>query len=300
VGARDLGLRHLLALEAVCAAGTYRDAAARLGVSQAAVTQQISTLERYLAIKVFVRPGGPRPVRLTPAGEQVLVVAREMIARADLLDLQVAALRQGRWGRLAIGTFQSVSARLLPPALAAVRAEAPDLDVSVLESDDNGVLIEALHARRLDATFLIGPVDDPDLAVHEVLRDPLVAVLPVTEPPVASITLAQLGDRALIGHARCSCHEIVHAGLAAAGVNARFVFRSNDNVAVQAMVRAGLGTAVMPRLALDADDPRVRIVPLDPPLPRRQILVGHIRDQPPAPAERFVQVVREVAAGLGG
>ncbi len=299
MGARDLGLRHLVALEAVCTAGTYRDAAARLGLSQAAVTQQIRAMERYLGVSVFVRPGGPRPVRLTPAGEQVLTVAREMIARADLLDLQVAALRQGRWGRLAIGTFQSVSAKLLPPALAAVRQAAADLDVSVLESDDNDVLIAALHARRLDVSFLIGPVNDPELTVHDVLRDPFVAVVPATDPPLSSITLTELGDRALIGHARCACHEIVHAGLAAAGVNARFVFRSNDNVAVQAMVRAGLGTAVMPRMALDTDDTRVRLVPLDPPLPRRQILLGHLRDQPPATASQFMQVVDAIAAGLG-
>ena len=62
------------------------------------------------------------------------------------------------------------------------------------------------------------------------------------------------------------------------------VFRSNDNGAIQAMVRAGLGIAVMPLLAINAEDPAIRISALDPPLPDRVILIGVPSDRP-APAQ---------------
>ena len=61
-GLRDLELRHLGALDAVVAEGTFARAAERLGYTQSAVSQQIAALERVAGHKVFDRPGGPRAV----------------------------------------------------------------------------------------------------------------------------------------------------------------------------------------------------------------------------------------------
>src|SRR6186997_2567225 len=72
---RDLEIRHLAALDAVATEGTFGRAAERLGYTQSGVSQQIATLERTLGGAVFDRPGGPRPVRLTPLGKLVLTHA---------------------------------------------------------------------------------------------------------------------------------------------------------------------------------------------------------------------------------
>lgn len=297
MGARDLSLRHLLALLAVHEEGSYRRAAAATGYSQAAITQQVAALEKALGAAVFDRHAGPRPVTLTAVGREVLAAARDLLARADLLDARVDAVRDGRWGRLAIGTFQSVSSTLLPLVLAEVRRDEPDVHVGVVQSEDNDELVDGLLSGRLDVTFLVGPVTDDRLTIHEVCRDPFIALLPASDAR-RQVQLSELRDVPLVGHERCVCHEMVEAGLRTAGVTPSYVFRSNDNVAVQAMVRAGIGTAVMPLLAINAADPTTRVVPLEPALPDRSILVAVPREGAAPTATRFVD--RCLAAQLPG
>ena len=93
-------------------------------------------------------------------------------------------------------------------------------------------------------SFLVGPVADDRLTIHEVCADPFVVMLAAAAPDLPrSVRLADLAGTPLIGHEACVCHEMVEEGLRSAGVTASYVFRSNDNAAVQAMVRAGLGVA---------------------------------------------------------
>lgn len=296
MSARDLSLRHLLALLAVHEEGSYRRAAEATGYSQAAITQQVAALEKAIGAAVFDRHPGPRPVTLTAVGREVLAAAQDLLARADLLDARVAAVRDGRWGRLVIGTFQSVSSTLLPAVLAETRREEPDVQVGVVQSEDNDELVDGLLAGRLDVTFLVGPVSDDRLVIHEVCRDPFIALLPAGDPR-QQVRLSELGDVPLVGHENCVCHEMVEAGLRTVGVTPSYVFRSNDNVAVQAMVRAGIGTAVMPALAINAVDPTTRVVPLEPALPDRSILVAMPREHPAPTAVRFLD--RALNAGQG-
>ncbi|MDQ1733126.1 MAG: hypothetical protein QOK10_3285, partial [Pseudonocardiales bacterium] len=165
---REVSVRQLLALKAIHELGSYRRAGQALGYSQAAITAQIAALEKAVGTMVFDRPGGPRPAILTAAGREVLATATDVVAAVELLDLRLAAVRDGTWGRLAIGTFQSASHHLLPTVLAQMRAQEPDVAISVVESNDNAELIAAVHDGRLDATFLVGPVVDPRLTIHQV------------------------------------------------------------------------------------------------------------------------------------
>ncbi|HEV7195055.1 MAG TPA: LysR family transcriptional regulator [Pedococcus sp.] len=295
MSARDLSLRHLLALLAVHDEGSYRRAAAATGYSQAAITQQIAALENAVGAPVFDRHPGPRPVTLTQVGREVVEAARVLVARADLLDARVTEVREGRWGRLAIGTFQSVSATLLPVVLAQVRAEEPDVDISVVQSEDNVVLADSVASGALDVCFLVGPFKDDRLSIREVCRDPFVAIEAADKPARDVLPIAELAGLPLIGHQDCVCHDMVELGFRTAGITATYVFRSNDNSAVQAMVRAGIGTAVMPLLAIDSHDPLVRVIPLQPPLPQRRILIAVPRTRAAPTAQRFVQ--RAVMAG---
>src|SRR3546814_14545735 len=105
----ELELRHLQALVAVADTGTFGKAAEQLGFTQSAVSQQIAALERAVGTPVFDRPGGPRPVRLTEAGEVLLEHARAVLTtlRGALAD--VDAMTSGTRGRLRVGTIQSRS-----------------------------------------------------------------------------------------------------------------------------------------------------------------------------------------------
>src|SRR4051812_34774231 len=134
-GLRDLDIRHLVALDAVASEGTFARAAERLGYTQSAVSQQIASLERVVAAKVFDRPGGPRPVELTPIGAHLLEHRRLLLAQLDVIAHELDRFRDGDAGRLRVGTFQSISATLLPLLVGPMRARHPNLEITVFESD---------------------------------------------------------------------------------------------------------------------------------------------------------------------
>src|SRR5437660_11944067 len=100
-------IRHLAALQAIAAEHSFGQAARRLGYTQSAVSQQIATLERVVGEQLIERPGGPRPVSLTQAGELLLRHADAIVARLQAAQADLHALRTGEAGTLHIGTFQS-------------------------------------------------------------------------------------------------------------------------------------------------------------------------------------------------
>src|ERR1041384_3831013 len=106
-------LRPPAAMAAIAGEGSFGRAAARLGYTQSTVSQQIAALERSVGGPVFDRPGGPRPVRITPLGAVVLDHGRERLAKAAALAEAVDRFRAGG-GRIDIGTLQSVSTVILP------------------------------------------------------------------------------------------------------------------------------------------------------------------------------------------
>ena len=309
-GVRDLEVRHLAALRAVVSEGSFGRAAARLGFSQAAISQQIAGLERALGEPVFDRPGGPRPVTLTPAGRLLLEHASAILDRLELADAELEALRAGSAGRLVVGTFQSVSVKLLPTVVGTVRMESPALDIRLFESDSNDELLDRLLDETLDLTFVEGPIRRTDVDTALIAVDPFVAVVPpgTTLNHDGTYPIGRLATDPLIGGQPVrpgpdaagqpsTCQVRIDEGLHDAGIEPTYVFRSNDNGAVQAMVRAGMGVAVMARLAVDADDPGVRVARLAPDLPPREIHLAWRRGRTRSPAaERFVDVARSACA----
>jgi molybdate transport repressor ModE-like protein len=110
-------LRHLAALQAIAAEGTFGKAARRLGYTQSAVSQQIATLERIIGERLLDRPGGPRPVALTEAGRMLLRHADAIVARLQAAQADLTALSAGAAGTLRVGTYQSVGRHILPTVL---------------------------------------------------------------------------------------------------------------------------------------------------------------------------------------
>ena len=113
-------MRHLRALVAVGRTNSFSRAANELGYAQSAVSQQIAALERIVGVALVERPGGPRPVSLTPQGQVLVRHAERMLARLAVARGDLLALAAGEAGTLRIGTFQSVGAQLLPGGGAAV------------------------------------------------------------------------------------------------------------------------------------------------------------------------------------
>ncbi|MEM9564221.1 MAG: LysR family transcriptional regulator [Actinomycetota bacterium] len=295
-GLRELDVRHLLALEAVAREGTFGRAAVSLGYTQSAVSQQIASLERLVDGRVFDRPGGPRPVELTPLGDRLLDGARDLLGRIDALDADLERFRTGEVGRLTIGTFQSASATLLPTLVARLRERHPQVEINVFESDDDEVLEDALTRGELDLSFTVGDWGD-GFTTTQLLTDPFVVVARPGQFPAGPVPVSRLAEEPLIGQNPNSCQRLNEAGLRERGLDPEYVFRTNDNGTVTAMVRSGLGVAVLPLLCVEPDDPRLALHPLDPPMPDRAIGLCWRGGRSLAPvAERFVELAGELGA----
>ena len=297
---RDMEIRHLVALRAVAAERSFGRAGERLGFTQSAISQQIAALERVVGGPVFDRPGGPRPVELTPVGQVVLAHAESILRQLSLAEDEVAQLRSGDGGRLVLGTFQSVSVKVVPPVIRVLKAEFPRLQIRLFEADELAVLVDRILDGQLDMAFVVDVGPDERLETTHLLDDPYVLISAKPAQPVRSAAaVSSLTGAPLIGEYDSSCQAGIDRGLRSAGVEPSYVFRSNDNSAVQAMVRVGMGQAVLAALAVDSGDPDIVVQDLDPPLPPRTIsLVRRVgRTLHPA-ADRFTEIAVEVCAGL--
>lgn len=300
--ASDIETKHLVALAAVAEEGSFSRAGDVLGYSQSAISQQIAALERAVGTPVFDRPGGPRPPSLTPAGRLLLRHASAVLDRLAVAVDELEELKAGTSGRLAIGTFQSVSVQLLPRLLGRLREETPHLEVRLVEEEVTD-LADRVVSEELDLAFAVGPVTDDRVESLLVSQDPMVVVVPPSwvDEDAEVFVLADLVGRPMIGQSVMdSCQRRIDAGLQQAGVDPTYVFRTNDNGAVQAMVRAGIGASVMPLLAVDVADPGVRVLRPEPELPVRLVeLVWRRGRTRTAAASRFVELAASTAEGPG-
>jgi molybdate transport repressor ModE-like protein len=299
---RWLGLevRHLAALKAIANEGSFARAAAHLGYTQSAVSQQIAALERIVGARLLERPPGRRPAGLTQTGELVLRHAEAMLARVKAAQADVAALAGGAAGSLRVGTYESVGARILPEVLREFAAGWPDVEVVLCEAPGDAELLALVERGELDLTFaMLPPVEGPFEAV-QLLRDRYVLVVAVDSalataprPP----RLKEIAALPLIGFRSCRNEQRIEARLRSRGVQPRVVFRSDHNATVQGLVAAGVGAALVPRLTMDPSDQRTVLVELDGTLPPRLLgMVWHRDRYRSAPAAAFIQVAQSVCA----
>jgi DNA-binding transcriptional LysR family regulator len=294
-------LRHLAALEAVARERSFGRAAEALGYTQSAVSQQIAMLERLVGERLVERPGGPRSVSLTEAGELMLRHAQAIVARLEAARADMAALAQGQAGALRIGTFQSVGARVLPELLRRFLQDWPRVEIRLSESANDDELLGLVERGALDLTFGMLPLGEGPFDSVPLLHDPYVLVVPA-ESAVASresASLADVGDLPLIGNRACRSTGLAESELRIRGVDPVVAFRSDDNGTVQGLVAAGFGAALVPLLAVDQHDDRVGILGLEPEIPERRIALAWHRDRHRSPAARaFVDAAIRLCAEL--
>jgi molybdate transport repressor ModE-like protein len=291
-----LEVRHLRALATVVERGSFAGAARDLGYTQSAVSQQIFALERIVGAPVLLRhPGGRRPVELTETGEMVLAHAEPVLARVKAAKADVAALALGEVGRVSLGTFQSFGTRILPGLLAHFRAVRPRVAIDIRESTLEDELLRAVEAGELDLSLAVLPLRDQPLEARELLVDPFVLVTRAGGP---ERTLRDLAGR----HVLFSCgkeQSLVEALLASEGVEVKGQSRFDDNSLIQALAAAGEGVAVVPRLTVHVDDPRVDVHTLTELAPRRLGIVWHRDRKLSAAAREFVDAAAAVCAEIG-
>lgn len=292
--------RHLLSFQAVARTGSFHEAAEALDYTQSAVSQHVAALEALLGARLLDRSRGRRVVQVTEAGALLLrhvdlIVARMQAARADLRSYS-----EGATGLLRVGTYQSVGARVVPAALGRFTGFWPGVEVRLVETNSDDGLLDLVESGELDLSFAVYPLSEGPFEGVELFRDPYVLVVPINSP-LAGVdrvaTAREIADLPLIGFRHCRSTSAADAYLRADGGDPQWVFRSDDNTTVQALVDAGIGVALVPRLTVDETDPRIAVVATEVP-PRVLTLAWH-RDRYRSPAQvAFVDLARQVCLDL--
>ena len=293
-------LRHFLALQAIAEEGSFGRAALRLGYTQSAVSQQIQALERIVGEKLIERPGGPRAVSLTEAGQLLLRHAEAIVARVQAAAADLDAFAAGSAGSLRVGSYQSVSARILPAVIRRFREAWPKVEIELKESEVDDKLEVQLEQGELDVSFVILPTGTRPLESEQLLVDPHVLIVPKGSPLAEGATpptLRQVTEHPLIAYRHCRTMGAIEESLRHSGREPRIVFRTDDNGTVQGLVAAGVGVAIVPRLTLQAAADEIEVIDMSERLPPRLIGVAWHRDRYRTPAARaFVETAREVVA----
>ena len=290
-------LRHFAALQALADEGSFGRAAARLGYTQSAVSQQIATLERIVGERLVERPGGPRPISLTEAGALLLRHAQSIVARMQAAHADLNALRAGEVGTLSVGTFQSAGARLLPEIMRRYRDRWPKVEIRLDELEDDEIAV-AVERGEVDVGFVLLPVGDAPLETTELLRDPHVLIVAAGSPlATRRPTLREVAAEPLVGYRDSHAVSQIVAAFQAEGIEPDWAYRSNDNPTIQGLVAAGVGIAVMPRLTVDVSDRRIAVVDLGGAVPSRIVALARHRDRYSSPAARaFMETAREAVS----
>jgi DNA-binding transcriptional LysR family regulator len=295
----SLDTRHLAAILAIARTRSISKAAEELGYGQSAVSQQLAALERVLGARLVDRGVGPRPVTLTAAGQAFLphaqrIVDRLAIARRDLLDLEA-----GHTGHIAIGSFQSAGARLLPGILAAYRAAWPDIGVTIRDEGFGTSLQTWVRDGTIDVTFLEASDDLDGLETMKLLEDRYVAVVPPNHRLASrkKISLTDLRGEAFVGGlTEHICTQRSEAALIEAGVELVTPYRTDDNNTRQRLVHAGLGCAVHPTLTIERDLQNGGVViPLQENIFRTILLAWSAERSQSAAVQRFIECAKVAA-----
>ncbi|MFF7203268.1 LysR family transcriptional regulator [Streptomyces sp. NPDC008141] len=183
-------LRQLRYFVAVAEESSYTRAAERLTISQQSLSQQISLLERMLAVRLFDRDS--RGTSLTAVGALFLPEARAVLDRADEAMDVVARAARGEVGSLRLAFLATTTNYLLPPVVRAVGRRLPGLDVAT-EETTIAPLVEGLRKGRYDVAFTRPPLVE-GLETRTLVSEPVCAVLPEGHPLAqrAELTLGEL------------------------------------------------------------------------------------------------------------
>ncbi len=272
-----IGLRELRALVAVADAHSFRSASLQLGYTQSAVSHQVATLERVLGASLFTRPGGRAVISLTAPGEAAYRQARRALGAVEALGADVRAVEKGEPARIRFGVFHTAAAELLPAALRAFSEERPGVEVVLSETRESKDLVASLAQGHLDLAFALNPELDDRVKTIPLVEDPWVILTrrdsALSEEHHPSFDM--LDDARLVAWSRRYRTQVeLEEAWNRRGITPHIVYRTDDNLALQRLVAAGLGHACVGRLAArSAIDPVLTwIAPRDVLHPRQLAL----------------------------
>jgi DNA-binding transcriptional LysR family regulator len=290
----NINLRHLRALHAIWAQGSFGRAAAELGVVPSALTETVRQFEEAVGSVLFDR--GTRPPMPTPIA---LTFLQETAPLLDGLDRAILRLRSGSGpgaGALAIGCTPSAISDLVAPALARFRAVHPLVRIRVY--DDIAEYLARLVAEgELDLAIAGRALHSPDLRQTEIMRDPFGLACSASHPLAErnSVWLDDIDPAEVISLDPGTGTQQLLASSSSVPAALRIgAIEAHSTIAQISMIRAGLGVALLPRNALMLfGDPSLRFIAVDDlDLWRTLYLLVPARGRLSSPARAFIDVMK--------
>jgi DNA-binding transcriptional LysR family regulator len=277
----------------------FTQAAQQLQVAQPSLSQQIRSLERSLGAELFDRARGN--ITLTPAGEALLPIAQRIVTDVETAQQEVLELNQLRSGRVRLGAPPSLLTGLMPEVARIYRHQYPGIRLVIDESGSRDLVAKAARG-AIDLALLVLPLhaDDPELVTTPLLREDLVVVSSMNEPPPVTseaISIGQLRGRPMVMFRQgYDLRDTTLTACRAAGFTPNLAVEGGEMDAVLSMVQAGLGLAVLPSTVV-AGRSTHRVTPIAAPGLSRVIGLAHRRDaQPPRAARELQQTLLEYLA----
>src|SRR6195952_320302 len=263
---------------------SFRSAADQARRSQSSVSTQIKQLEGQLGVALFHRT--TRSVRLTSEGEQLLGCVRRALHEVEAGLRKIEEAVDMRRGHVSIACSPTVAATRLPLVLAAFGKDYPDVRLSVRELTSSD-LFDSLRKREVD--FGVAPVtDEPDLAFRLILTEEIYALVPrrLFQTLRSSIRLEELARMpVLLLNPATALRALIEKTVAAQGLTLSTNYQFTQVQTLIAAASAGLGTAILPKIALPANPgPDLQELRIVDPVMTREMAIVTLRGQSLSPA----------------
>ncbi|MFJ4774999.1 LysR family transcriptional regulator [Streptomyces sp. NPDC088762] len=279
-------IKKLRILRTLAEQGTVTATAEALHMTPSAVSQQLTNLARQLGVALLEAQG--RRVRLTDAAHLVLRHAGAVFAELERAEAELAGYLAGDAGEVRIGAFSTAVPALVVPAVAALRRSHPRVEVRVRETEA-AESYELLSAGAVDLALSLAAhaptARDPRFTRVTLLEDPLDVALPPGHPraDAADLRLADLSGDPWIYGGSGPWSEIAVGACEAAGFVPEQAHSASGWTAILAMVEAGMGVALVPRMVSSrASGVAVRVLAHD--RPTRHVIAAVRRGSESAPA----------------
>ncbi|MFG2328668.1 LysR family transcriptional regulator [Streptomyces sp. NPDC048604] len=279
--------------------GTVTATAEALRMTPSAVSQQLTNLAKQLRVPLLEAQG--RRVRLTDAAHLVLRHAESVFAQLERADAELAGYLRGEAGEVRVAAFSTAVPALVVPAVQQLRADHPGLGVRVREAEA-GEAYELLGAGDVDLALSLAahapPERDPKFSRVPLLADPLDVALPAGHPlaDAPGLRLADLSAEPWIFGGSGPWSEITTAACEAAGFVPEQAHSAAGWTAILAMVEAGMGVALVPRMASAERRAGVVMRVLAADQPRRHVVAAVRRGAEEGPAlARVLGALRQAA-----
>ena len=266
-----MNLRDLKYLIAVAEQLNFGKAAEICHVSQPTLSMQVKKLEEYLGVSIFERTN--KHVMLTDYGQEIVHMARGIVAGADDLITYSKSCRDPFSGEFRLGAFPTIAPYFLPKIIAPVKKAMPKLQLLLIE-EKSPILIEKLLKGEIDAAILALPIDNESLAAEVLFDDNFLLAVPKNHALAKNktVTMEDIGSESLLlledGH--CMRNQALQV-CQLSGAKETAGFRATSLETLRQMVAAGSGITLIPEIAIGSKDKLISYIKFSGDQPSRTI-----------------------------